>query len=390
MPVPPSVEFRRIWPLQATGATLLAAGGLHFTLTPAHAQLAGFTPAELGVVGSAYYVGFLGGSLLNPLVFRALGHRTLFFAYASVIAAAVATQPILDSVTAWTVLRGLVGFLAAGMFAAIESWLHGIASNANRGRTLSAYSITNQAALAVGQFLFTLSPAASGAGFYLSAALLLATMLPFSAMREAPPAVPSGARIRLAALVRGSPVAFAGFIANGMATAPFWVLGPVFARESGFDQANIGLFMALPILGSLVLQWPVARLSDGMDRRKVILPISLGAALAAAAVALSSAMGAAWAMLAGIVLFGSTAFLINMLTSAHMNDRVDPKDLTEAAGASFLVYGAASVAGPLSASAAMQWLGPAGLFWHAAAVLAAFALFTLTRILVREPAKRPA
>ncbi|BCW90389.1 putative MFS-type transporter YcaD [Alphaproteobacteria bacterium SO-S41] len=292
-------------------------------------------------------------------------------------------QPVLDNVAAWMVLRGLVGFLASGLFAAIESWLNAIASNANRGRTLSIYSITNQSALACGQFLFTLSPAASGTGFYLSAAILLLTMAPFAAMRGPPPAPPAQNRIRVAALAKGSPVAFAGYIANGMATAPFWVLGPVFARDSGFDQAKIALFMALPIIGSLVLQWPVARLSDGMDRRQVILPIALGAALAAAAVAFAATLGAAWAVLIGIVMFGATAFLINMLSSAHMNDRVDPADLTEAAGASFLVYGAASALGPITASIAMQYLGPAGLFWHAGAVLALLGVFTATRIAVR-------
>lgn len=390
MPPITAVDFRRIWPLQATGATLLVAGGLHFTLTPAHAQLAGFSPADLGIVGSCYYLGFLAGSLLNPLAFRALGHRALFCTYAVAIAAAVALQPVLDTVTAWAVLRALVGFLAAGMFAAIESWLNAIATNANRGRTLSLYSITNQTALAGGQFLFTLSPAASGAGFYLSAAILLLTMAPLSAMRGPPPTPPARNRIRVAALAKGSPVAFAGFLANGLATAPFWVLGPVFARDSGFDQGKIALFMALPIFGSLVLQWPVARLSDGMDRRRVILPIALGAAAASIAVALAASAGAEWAVIAAIVCFGATAFLLNMLASAHMNDRVAPADLTEAAGASFLVYGAASAAGPITASLAMQALGPAGLFWHAAAVLAAFGLFTLTRILVREAPKQPA
>ena len=183
-----------------------------------------------------------------------------------------------------------------------------------------------------------------------------------------------------------SPVAFAGFLANGLATSPFWVLGPVFARDSGLGQDAIALFMAVPIFGSLALQWPVARLSDGMDRRRVILPVALGASCASAIVALASLAGSAAGVLAGIALFGATAFLVNMLTSAHMNDRVDPADLTEAAGASFLVYGAASAIAPMTASWAMQVLGPAGLFWHAAAVLAAFALFTLTRILVREPA----
>lgn len=381
VPPPAKVDFARIWPIQAGAATLLLAGALHFTLTPAYAQAAGFTPGQLGLIGSAYYVGFLMGSLLNPLVFRALGHRRLFAVYAVVIAAAVALQPMWPGPVQWFLLRAIVGFLAAGMFAALESWLNAVASNANRGRTLSAYSMSNQIALAGGQYLFTLTPVEGGTGFFISAAILLLTIVPFSAMKGSPPPAPAQRRIRIAALSRASPVAFAGFVTNGMATAPFWVLGPVFARDNGFDQTAVALFMSLPVIGSFCAQWPVARLSDGMDRRLVILPVAALAACAAIGVALVDG----WAIYALAVTFGGTAFLINMLATAHMNDRVPPEDMTEAAGASFLAYGAASVIGPLTASAAMAWLGPAGLFWHAALILGGFALFTLTRLLMREP-----
>ena len=364
---------------------MLLAGALHFTLTPAYAQMAGFTKAELGMVGSAYYVGFLGGSLLNPIVFRAAGHRTLFTIYAVLIAVSVGLQPLMPGVVAWIVLRALVGFLASGVFAAVESWLNAIATNTNRGRTLSAYSMGNQSALAAGQYLFALVPVAGGVGFYVAAALLLLSIAPMAAMKGHPPAAPSQMRVRLAALTRSSPVAFAGFITNGFATSPFWVLGPVFARDAGFNQFWIGVFMSLPIFGSLAVQWPVARMSDRMDRRIIILPVALGAATAAAFVAAASTWGAAWMVYAGIVCFGATAMLINMLCTAHMNDRVAPQDLTEAAGASFVVYGAASAIGPISASVAMSVLGSAGLFWHAAAVLLLFGIFVATRIAVRAP-----
>jgi len=387
VPAPAKVDFARIWPLQAGAATVLLAGALHFTLTPAYAQASGFSPAQLGMIGSAYYVGFLMGSLLNPLAFRTLGHRRLFALYAVAIAAAVALQPLLPGPAQWFLLRAVVGFLAAGLFAALESWLNFVATNANRGRTLSAYSMSNQIALAGGQFLFTLTPVMSGAGFYIAATILLLTIVPFSAMKGHPPPSPAQRRIRLGALSRGSPVAFAGFVCNGLATAPFWVLGPVFARDSGFDQGAVALFMSLPVFGSFFAQWPAARLSDGMDRRLVILPVATLASFAAIGVALASGAGPGWPIYTLAIAFGGTAFLINMLASAHMNDRVPHHDLTEAAGASFLAYGAGSVVGPLTASAAMAWLGPAGLFWHAALILGLFAAFTLTRLVICEPVK---
>ncbi len=385
-----AIPVRRIAPLLACGFVLLSAGGLHFTLTPTQGQRLGFGEFQLGVIGAAYYAGFLAGSIANPTLFRLLGHRALFIGSAAILCASVAGQAILSGVAAWTALRFAIGWLAAGMFAAIESWLHALATNENRGRTLSLYVMSNQGALALSQLLFTLTPTGDLSGFLWSAGIAACTVLPMLAMRGAAPPRPAKARTKLSALYRASPVAFVGFAANGVATSPIWVLGPAFAADHGLGHEAIGLFMSLPIFGLLLSQWPIARLSDRMDRRLVIGPVAAAGAGAAALVAASPWIGGAWAMFAGAFLFGATAWTVGMLCGSHLNDRVKPEEMTDAAGASFLVYGAFSVIGPLTASALVRLMGSEALYVQSAAVLAAFAAFVVYRMSARAAARRAA
>jgi MFS family permease len=370
--------------LMAAAALMLLAGGLHFTLTPAYGRSAGMDAHALGLIGSSFYAGFFASSLLNPLLFRALGHRRLFFASAGLVAAALLGQSLIVGILPWMALRFAVGFLVAGMFAALESWLNATASNANRGQTLSVYTVSNQAALVLSQFLFAALPDASLLGFQVAAAVFAMAALPMAAMRGAPPAPPASRRLQFGALYRASPVAFVAFAANGLMIAPFWVLGPAFAADKGLDHAMVGVFMSLPLLGSLVSQWPVARLSDRMDRRKVLWPVAILAGLAALGVAYAPVMGGEPAMFVFAVLFGATAFCVGTLAVAHLNDRLTPAQLTEAAGASAFVYAATSVIGPTIAATLMDVAGPEGLFLHAAMVLGALGLFVGYRMRKRR------
>ncbi|WP_232493780.1 hypothetical protein [Novosphingobium kaempferiae] len=75
--------------------------------------------------------------------------------------------------------------------------------------------------------------------------------------------------------------------------------------------------MSVVIIGGVALQWPLGRLFDRMDRRKVIV-IGCGGTLAASiAIAV---MGASTALMAFGALFGGLSFALYPLCVAHTND----------------------------------------------------------------------
>ncbi|PVA05670.1 hypothetical protein [Thalassorhabdomicrobium marinisediminis] len=67
-----------------------------------------------------------------------------------------------------------------------------------------------------------------------------------------------------------------------------------------------------------------------------------------------------------------------------MSDRIDESELIAAASGFVLVYGVGSAFGPFAASLVMGRVGPTGLFFFIAVVLALFSAFDAMRIRQRE------
>jgi hypothetical protein len=55
-------------------AFLISGHGLQLTLIPLRATAEGWTPFEIGLIGSAYYVGFVVGCIGSPAIILRAGH----------------------------------------------------------------------------------------------------------------------------------------------------------------------------------------------------------------------------------------------------------------------------------------------------------------------------
>ncbi len=125
-----------LWRLSAllTGVGLLVVGvGLLFSVLGLRAGLADFSSITLGLVTSAYFVGFVAGTYACPVVIRRVGHIRAFAAMASL----ASTMPILHALWVdpwfWGLLRFVTGVCMVGLYIVIESWLNALAPNALRG-----------------------------------------------------------------------------------------------------------------------------------------------------------------------------------------------------------------------------------------------------------------
>ena len=77
------------WSLFLGLALIMVAHGLQSTLLGVRAGIEGFNETVTGVIMAGYYVGFLAGSLVTPLLVRRVGHIRVFAAVASLASVAV-------------------------------------------------------------------------------------------------------------------------------------------------------------------------------------------------------------------------------------------------------------------------------------------------------------
>jgi len=367
--------IRSTWALLLGVAFMMLGVGLQSTLLGLRATLEGFPTVVTGIIMSAYYAGFVGGSLLTPLMVNRVGHVRVFAALASLASVAVLVHGVVLVPWVWMMMRLLSGFCMAGLYIVAESWLNGRATNESRGQLLSVYMVITLGGLGVGQFLLNLADPAGVMLFLLASALVSLAVVPISLTRGDAPVDEEPQSLGLKALWRVSPLGVVGVMAEGIAAAAFYGMGAVYAKTQGMDAFQVSLFMAAVTFGGMLLQWPVGHASDRFDRRFIIAATSFVGALAAVVAVFTAGV----TQLIAVALVGGTMLPLYSLSVAHTNDFLKPSQMVAASGSMILLSGAMAIAGPIAGSLWMQWMGPSGFFWFIAASLGVAGAFAVYR-----------
>jgi MFS family permease len=282
---------------------------------------------------------------------------------------AILCAEMLDGWQFLLVLRFLTGVAISSLYTVIESWLNSQATTESRGRILSVYTFILLMSMALGQALINVGPVESATPFILAAVFLVLAIVPVGMTRRLAPAPLESTRIRFGLLYRRSRSAFAGALLSGLVVGSFWSLGAVFARGYSDSQADISWFISAAILGGALLQYPIGLLSDLIDRRKVMLLLCLGGAIASVAVAAST--GQSW-HLPMVFLFGGMVMPIYAISLATAADVSQGSEFVEIGTSVLLLNAVGAVSAPLVLGQLMSVLGAPVLFWSFAVLCLLF------------------
>lgn len=364
-------------------AMLLMGNGLQSTLLPLRAQIEAFGAVEIGVLGSAYFVGFTLGCWRGAVVIRRAGHVRAFAAIVAVASTSALVHALLRDPYIWWFVRMLSGACIAMLFMIIESWLNEKATNESRGMVFSIYTAINLAMVSAGQVLIALGNPGGFPLFLLASILISWAAVPLALSRSESPAPIEKVGVRIGFLFRLSPVGFLGCFAVGAANGAFWAMAPVFAQGAGQNPTLAAIFIAVSVIAGALAQYPLGKLSDRMDRRRMILAVAALAAVSGLLLAIFGGRSETLLMATGFA-FGMFAFPLYSLCVAHANDFVENKSFVEAASGLLLTWAAGAVIGPIAASAVISVIGQPGLFWFTATVHTALVILVAARIRRRE------
>jgi MFS family permease len=390
--VAPNFEKRSIPVVLVSVGLLVVASNLQTSLLSLRAGLEGFREESIGLLMSSFFLGFTGGSVLTVGFLRSVGYIRTFAALASVASAAALLHGLVISAAAWALLRFIYGLCYAGLVLIVESWLNEETAPELRGRVLGVYGLVFMLGAALGQLTLFAASIEGLALFAVVSVVLSIALVPTTLVRIEEPPIPAYGRFRIGEVFRFSPFGAVAVITAGLVGGVFWSLTPRVIQLLGFETGRVAMTMTAGVAGALVLQWPLGRLSDGVDRRLVILTAAAVGAGVAASLAAVSAGGSPplGALLLLVALFGGSVLPLYSLALAHINDHLPREDLVPAAATVVLLFGLASATGPVAASMLLRAMGPAGVFLYAAVVLCLFILFALARLPLRPALRRPA
>ncbi|MEQ8895955.1 MAG: MFS transporter [Roseovarius sp.] len=371
-----------VWALLIGMVLIMAGNGMQSTLMGVRGGIEGFSTLNLSIITAGYFVGFLLGARLAPRMIRHVGHVRVFAALGSFMSAALIAYPLLAEPAAWAFLRIVIGFSMSGIYVTAESWLNNSASNATRGKLLSAYMLAQTVGDMSAQGMLNLADPAGPALFIADSMLVSLSFAPILLSASPVPVTQSTKAMSLRRLFRASPLGAVGiFLLGGVYSAQAG-MAAVYGSTAGLGVREISILITSLLGGSLVLQYPIGWLSDRMDRRRVII---LAATVGAAACTLGFLSDAALPVLMAAAFFtGGMAMPLYSLLVAYVNDYLDPEDMPAASGTLIFAYGSGAITGPIIAGQAMELTGPQAFWLVLAGLFAAIALYGLWRM-TRRP-----
>ncbi|MBF0380597.1 MAG: MFS transporter [Magnetococcales bacterium] len=378
------VVLGAVWALLLGIALLKLSMGLHASLLGLRATLEGFSAGSTGFLMSAYFVGFLVSSIVTPKLIMRVGHVRVFAALASLASVAVLMHSIFINAVAWGFFRLITGFCYAGLYMVAESWLNDKAENETRGRILSIYMMVQFVGMAGGQLLLNVADPEGFELFVLVSALVSLALVPILLSVAPAPHYAMTSHVGLKSLFSFAPIGVAGAFGSGLANGALLAMGSFYAAKVGFSIVETSLFMGAVIIGGGILQWPIGRLSDHIQRRTVITTTTLLAALTASIATMVS--GTPGPLLFALVaLYGGLSLPLYSLCLATTNDGLRKEQMVAAGSALILVSGVGAVLGPVVVAQFMTFMGPNGFFWFFAVVHGGVGLIAVVRMTVKEP-----
>jgi MFS family permease len=368
-----------LWPLFLGLSLIGLAVGVQGSLLGVRAAHEGFEDGLIGLVMSAYFAGFLAGSLLAPRLILQVGHIRAFGAVTALASVTILIHASFVEPWTWAAMRLLTGFAFSAIYVIAESWLNQAATNENRGQLLSIYMVILLSGTCVGQFMLVLADPAGFALFILISVMVSVAAIPILMTVLPTPTLEETERVSIAHLWRRAPMGVIGIVLVQWCTSVVFGMGAVYAARLGLDVSEVALFMGAIMGGGMILQWPLGRLSDLVDRRWVMGFASLFAV--AAAVMAGEELVAGNRLYLYAFLFGGFCLSQYSLVVALIQDHLRPAEIIPASGTIVLLSGLVSVFGPLMVALGMRVFGLNSFFQMLAVALFLMAIISIWRAL---------
>ncbi|WP_368344239.1 MFS transporter [Pelagovum sp. HNIBRBA483] len=346
----------------------------------------GFSTTDVGVLGSAHFVGFFIGCWWAPRLMGTVGHSRAYASLTAMGAIGLAAHVLVTDPVWWALFRVATGICVAGCYTVIEAWLQSKVTNETRGRAMGIYRVVDISASFAAQFMIgTLASMETYIAYNLLTILCCASMLPLAITRMPQPDNHGAPRLRPAIAWQMSPLATLGVVVAALSAASFRMVGPIYGQGVGLAADQIGYFLAAFVAGGAVAQYPIGWLADKYDRRWVLIGLSVAAVFASAITIGAAQTGETGVMIAAAI-FGFTTFPIYSVCAAHAHDFATSEQRVELSAALMFFYAVGAIAAPYATSALIEVFGPPALFIVISAGHILLIAFGVTRMRARPTA----
>jgi MFS family permease len=389
--------LKNSWALFLGMGFLMMAYGFQGSLLGVRAVQEEFSLTSTGFMMSGYFVGYFIGAATIPNLISRVGHIRVFAAFASLASLVILVHSVFINPFIWFILRVLTGISMVCIYTVAESWLNDRSSNKNRGSVLSIYMVILYGSMGIGMFLLNFSTPKNFQPFILVSIITSIALIPILLTKKKPPTFKKIKAMSLKEVYNASPFGMVSSLFYGTIQSALFTLLAVYAASMNFTILEISIVTFMLAISGAISQFPIGKLSDIYDRRKVIVFSTFAASIFAILTLLVSrqiylpdglATNKTWFYIF-LILFSFCSLPMFSLILAHTNDYI-PKEKFVAAGAGLqFTFGLGAISGPFLCSIFMNIVGSNGFFVFLCFFHATIGFFGLYRMRVRESVDNP-
>ena len=389
--------LKNSWALFLGMSFIMMAYGFQGSLLGVRAVQEEFSLTSTGFMMSGYFIGYFIGAATIPNIISRVGHIRVFAAFASLASLIILVHSILIHPFIWFLLRVLTGVSMVCMYTVAESWLNDRSSNKNRGSVLSIYMVILYGSMGIGMFLLNFSAPKNFQPFILVSVITSAALIPILLTKKKPPTFKKITAMSINELYKSSPFGMVSSFFYGTIQSALFTLLAVYATSMNFSILEISIVTFLLAISGAIAQFPIGKISDVYDRRKVIIASTFGSAIFALLTIFVSgqmylpdglATSKTWFYIF-FILFSFCSLPMFSLILAHTNDYIS-KDKFVAAGAGLqFTFGFGAMSGPFLCSIFMDLVGSNGFFVFLFFFHFLIGVFGIYRMRARETVENP-
>ena len=362
--------LKNSWALFLGMSFIMMAYGFQGSLLGVRAVQEEFSLTATGFMMSGYFIGYFIGAATIPNIISRVGHIRVFAAFASLASLVILIHSIIISPFIWFLLRVLTGISMVCIYTVAESWLNDRSNNKNRGSVLSIYMVILYGSLGIGMFLLNFSSPKNFQPFILISVITSLALIPILLTKKKPPTFKRIRAMTLKELYDSSPFGMVSSFLYGVVQSALFTLLAVYAISMNFKIVEISIVTFLLAISGAIAQFPVGKISDIYDRRKVIIFSTFGAAIFSLLTIMVSrqmylpgglATSKTWFYIF-FILFSFCSLPMFSLILAHTNDYISKEKFVAAGAGLQFIFGFGAISGPFLCSIIMDIIGSNGFF----------------------------
>jgi MFS family permease len=359
----------------ASLASLVLSSSFFMTFITVRLNNTNVPESIIGYIHSSFYCGMLIGAVKTEGLINRVGHIRAYAVFSGIVTITIILQALFSNPKLWIIFRFFAGISISASYVIIESWLLAQSNSKTKGKILAVYMFCLYLSQAISQFILEIVDIATIEPFLVSAILSTLAIIPSSITYMQVPEIDKKYKFSILKYLKTAPLGFLGCLAAGLILSSIYGFLPSYAQD---HNLSVSTALGITIAGGFVLQWPIGKLSDRIDRSKVLVGISLVIILVCLLIIFIPSNPVITYLFCFVL--GGLCFTVYPVSIAQVCDYFAQGNVINITGVLLFSYGVGSVLGSIIVAFLIEFYSSWIIFSYIALVSLSLALFGLYTI----------